>query len=199
MPRRTPFALLAFCLTLSPVFCQEADDAPAAPDAAAMMEAWQKTAVPGEEHGRLEHFVGEWDVTGTFWTDPAAPPTKSTGTNVGESLLGGRWIREAYRGEFMGQPFHGIGELGYDNVAKKYVSVWRDDMSTGLMTERGTYDAEKKQYVFRGVSKDPFGEPLYTRSVVKIDGPDRHTVTAWHGSSKDVMPKAMELVYTRKK
>ncbi len=51
-------------------------------------------------------------------------------------------MQEDFSGEFMGKPFHGIGITGYDNLKKKYVGSWIDDMGTGLFISEGDADAE---------------------------------------------------------
>ena len=48
-------------------------------------------------------------------------------------------------------PFEGMGIVGYDNLLKKFVSVWIDNMGTGLMPGTGTYDAATKTYTYTTV------------------------------------------------
>src|SRR3546814_17999585 len=68
--------------------------------------------------------------------------------SVDTAVLGGRQIRTQFSSRFMGQPFNGIGFMGYDNVRGKYVASWVDDMSTGLMTSEGDYDPATTTYTF---------------------------------------------------
>src|SRR3546814_1625399 len=63
-----------------------------------------------------------------MWMDPSAPPMVETGKSVDTAVLGGRQIRTQFSSRFMGQPFNGIGFMGYDNVRGKYVASWFDDM-----------------------------------------------------------------------
>ena len=60
--------------------------------------------------------------------------------------LGGRFLEERVQSSFMGQPFSGIGYTGYDNVKKKYVSTWMDNMGTMIMVMEGTPDPAGKVY-----------------------------------------------------
>jgi hypothetical protein len=41
-------------------------------------------------------------------------------------VLGGRFVEQRYAGNFMGQPFSGLGYTGYDNYRKKYIGSWMD-------------------------------------------------------------------------
>src|SRR3546814_8456449 len=76
----------------------------------------------------------------------------------------------------MGQPFNGIGFMGYDNVRGKYVASWVDDMSTGLMTSEGDYDPATKTYTFVAEMADPMnaGAPIAIRETVRIIDADHH-------------------------
>src|ERR1700682_562750 len=97
--------------------------AAAAPDEKAQMEAMVKAGTPGDQHKKLEHFVGTWDAKVKMWNKPGDPPTDAAGTSDSKSVLGGRFVEEHFEGTFMGQPFSGMGITGYDNVKKKYVDA----------------------------------------------------------------------------
>ncbi len=123
-------ALLAVALSTPTVFAQDAkqDATQAAPPAMsaetqAMMAAWEKASTPGAQHKQLaDQFIGTWDTKMTAWMDPATPPVTETGTTVSTAVFGGRQVRMDYKGQFMGQPFEGVGFSGYDNVRAKYTS-----------------------------------------------------------------------------
>ncbi|MEO8192100.1 MAG: DUF1579 family protein, partial [Acidobacteriota bacterium] len=115
--------------------------AKAATDEKAAMEAMMKAATPGENHKKLEAFVGTFDVKVKMWEKPGAAPQESAGTSEGKMVLGGRYVHEDFQGTFMGQPFTGMGMTGYDNVQNKFVSTWADTMSTGIMTSTGKANA----------------------------------------------------------
>jgi hypothetical protein len=46
-------------------------------DEKAMMEMMAKYSTPGEEHKKLQNFVGTWDTTAKMWMDPGATPQES--------------------------------------------------------------------------------------------------------------------------
>ena len=114
-------------------------------------------------------------------------------------ILGGRFLQEDFTGEFMDKPFHGIGLTGYDNMKKKYVGSWVDDMSTGMFVTEGEADAAGKVFTFRGNMDDPMtgqkNKPY--QFVVRIIDPDKH-VFEIHDLTRGEKSKTMEMTYTRK-
>ena len=168
------------------------------PDEAAMQAAWMAAMTPGKEHERLNSMIGEWDATAKFWMDPAAPPVEGTGTAKMEWVLGGRHVRQDFKGTFMEMPFEGIGHTGYDNVKKKYVGTWMDTMSTSVMYEEGEYDAASGMTVMHSTFMDPMGREIKNRSTVKVDGADKMVFTMYQTEPGKAEFKSGEITYTRK-
>ena len=101
--------------------------------------------------------------------DPTKGPEESTGTMERKLIMGGRFLQEKYEGKAMGQPFFGMGIMGYDKLKKKYTAVWIDTMTTSIMHSLGTYDAEKKTFTYVSDDLDPYtGKKMKTRDVLKI-------------------------------
>jgi hypothetical protein len=83
--------------------------------------------------------------------------------------LGERFVAQHYKGEAMGQPFEGLGLVGYDNHKKEYTGTWADSMTTAVTTAHGKYDAAKKTFTFRNEMFDPYvGVKVKTRDVWRI-------------------------------
>lgn len=191
------------CLLSAPVpfATAQAQDAatPADPAQQAMMQAWEKASTPGPQHQRLaEQMVGTWNTRTTMWMDPSAPPTSETGRAVNTAVLGGRHVRMDFTGQFMGQPFQGIGYSGYDNVSGKYVSSWMDNMSTGMYASQGDYDEATSTYTYRGEMPDPMvpGQMTPVREVVRVIDNDHH-VMEWYETRDGQERKAMQIEFTR--
>jgi len=115
-----------------------------------MMKKVEAAATPGPAHKALESLAGDWNAEGKCWASPDGSPTTSKGVSKVHWVLGGRFLQEDFSGEYMGKSFRGMGLTGYDNLKKKYVSSWVDDMSTGLFTTEGTADAAGKVLPFEG-------------------------------------------------
>lgn len=124
-------------------------------DSAAMMKMWMEMKTPGDMHKMLATQNGNWDNEMTMWMDPSKPPMVSKSVSVNKMILGGRYQQSTYTGNMMGEPFEGIGILGYDNMKKKFVSSWVDNGGTGIMYMEGTYDPGTKSINLTGTMPDP--------------------------------------------
>ena len=91
------------------------------PDAkmAEMMKKAEAAGAPGAAHKALEPLVGEWNAEVKIWMAPGAPPDVTRATAKSTWEMKGRFVREEFRGEFMGKPFHGLSFTGYDNIKQK--------------------------------------------------------------------------------
>jgi len=165
----------------------------------AMMEKYKEYSTPNENHKLLDAFVGDWDYTVKWWMAPGTEPEVSTGTTSIKWIMGGRFLKEKAVGTSMGQPFEGMGIMGYDNEKKKYESVWIDNMGTGMAKDTGIYDPATKTINEEGTFSCPMeGDKTY-RSVTKIPVNDSFTFE-WYMNDKDEKEyRAMEITYTRKK
>ncbi len=179
------------------VFGQEADQSQGLGDE--QMAAWMKASSPGEHHKHLDAMRGSWQTTVSMWQSPdQAEPTVTTGTSVFEWVLGGRYLRQDFKGTFMDMPFEGLGYTGYDNAAGHYVAIWMDNFGTGMATETGKCDGEGQEYKFTGSYVDPItGSEQKTRSLHRSDGPDRRVVVTYGLGPDGKEFKMMEIVYTR--
>ena len=141
-------------------------------DQAKAMEAYMKAGAVTADHELLGYFAGRWNVASKMWAAPGAPPSESVNMSVGEMIMGGRYVRLAYKGEMMGQPFEGLQITGYDNMAKSHTMFWIDNSSTSFIILKGAYDAGKKTFTFAGSWDDPVGGKTPVRMVIRIVSPD---------------------------
>ena len=173
-------------------------------DAAGMeaaMAKWQESMKPGPAHEFLTAaFVGEWTVDAKMWMEPGAEPMTSKGSASCKPLFGGRYIRETFKGDMMGQPFEGEGTTGFDNNKKLFVSTWIDSMATGVMAMKGSISEDGKTLTFVGDMDEPMtgemGKPI--QMVTTIESADKHVSTMYEILYGQPV-KVMELTYTRAK
>jgi hypothetical protein len=141
----------------------------------AMMAKMTAYATPVAAHQHLGAMVGKFRCDVKIWMDPAAPPQESTGVMVGAWMLGGRYVSQSYKSEWMGQPFEGFGLMGYDNAAKKYFSTWMDNFATGLFLENGDCDDSGKKFTLTGENFDPeLGKKRWTKSTIEVINADKN-------------------------
>lgn len=166
---------------------------------AAKMEEMKKLGAPGENHKALDALVGKWNTSVKWWMSPESKPEESQGTSDNHWILGGRFVQEDFKGTSMGQPFEGMGLMGYDNIRAEYTSLWLDNMATGIMTGTGQYDAATKTFTKNATMSCPMtGEKNRAmRSVCKIVDNDHFTLEMYMNDKDGKEFKAMEIRYVR--
>ncbi len=168
------------------------------PEQAEMMAKWQKFATPNENHKLLDAIVGSWEYTIKYWTAAGVPPEESKGTSESVWIMGGRFVQDRTLGMSMGQPFEGMGIIGYNNGTKKYSSYWIDNMGTGTMYSEGTYDAAAKIISSNGTFFCPFRGMTSQRSELMIIDRNKHTYDMYMKEKDGTEFLAMTINYTRK-
>lgn len=167
---------------------------------AEMMAKWKELGTPGEGHKVLEGLVGKWNVTMKMYEEPDGPATQTSAVTEFEWFFDGRFLEENTAGSFNDAPFVGRGYLGFDNLSKKYVMTWMDNMSTMLMVSEGTYDKASQELRFTGKCPDmKAGRYVPSRTVIKRVDDDHWTATV-HKNGPDAREfVAAEMHYTRAK
>lgn len=165
----------------------------------AMHDAWVKAAAVGPEHQRLATLKGSWKVTSTFWSDPAKKPETSKGSATFTPVLGGRFIKQEYKGSAMGMKMAGLGYLGYDNMKGAYTSSWMDSLSTTSYASEGSYDSTQKTWTFISEVACPFanGEKMAVKDVLKIVDKNHLLFEVFQTRPDGNEMKVLELKYSR--
>jgi hypothetical protein len=168
-------------------------------DQAEMMRKWQESINPGPMHQMLAKMVGNWKTVMIMPNPMTGEEIKSEGSMTVEALLGGRYFKSTQSGNMMGMPFEGVGMDGYDNVAKEFVTIWMDNMGTGIMMMKGSFNETEKTFVYKGESLDPMsGKFVKYRSVTKaLD--DDHINFDMYTSQGGEETKAFTMKYERVK
>ncbi len=163
-----------------------------------MLQQIKKAAEPGEAHRVLKAFEGKWNGKVTCTNCFTGETETSDGTAVSTWILGNRFLRQEWKGNFMGEPFEGISHFGYDNVKQQYVSTWIDSMGTGVMLSTGKYDPAARKFTLTGTFPDPTtGKDTTARQVITIVDDNTHKMEMWSPGPDGKEAKMMEIVYTR--
>ena len=164
-----------------------------------MMEKWHEYTTPGVMHQVLYKLTGDWTYTVTSKQTPDSKPEVSEGTSHIEKIMDGRFIRQTVEGTAMGQPFSGMGIMGFNNKTRQFQSVWIDNVGTGMMTGTGTYDPGMKAIVedgkFAPVQED--GKKSY-RAITRIINENKFTYEWYIDGPKGERFRAVEIVYERR-
>jgi uncharacterized protein DUF1579 len=164
----------------------------------AEMEAYMRAGTPGAPHQALASSAGNYDLKIRSWHAPGGPAMEDTGTATRSMALGGRVLVEEVSSTMMGMPYTGRAMMGFDNVSGKYWSTWNDSMSTGIMVNEGTCDAQKA-CTFTGSWNDPIKKaPVKARMTTRWTSPTTE-VFELHGPGKDGKEmRMMEIIYTKR-
>ena len=218
--------LFGTALIAIPSFAQEKrEEPPAAPQASAaqaapnaqpsaeemqkMMKQMMELSKLNENHKLLASLDGTWSCNVKMWMDgdTSKKPDVSKSTAVRKSIMDGRYVVMDVTGKMeMPGPdgkkkevtFKGQGTEGYDNVKKKFVGTWMDNMGTGIMMSEGDYDPATKTFTYTGEIEMMPGMKQKIREVVKITDKD-HMDFEYYEERGGKEMKTMEIAYTRKK
>jgi hypothetical protein len=210
--------ILLATLIAAPSFAQTTASSPATatgssaassgqPNPQEMMKQMMELSKLNENHKLLTDLDGNWTYTIKFWMnpDPNAKPEESKGTAVRKSMMDGRYSTLDVTGKMeMPGPdgkkkemtFKGHGIDGYDNVKKKFVGSWVDNMGTGIMFSEGTYDPATKTFTYTSEFESIPGMKQQIREVIKVTDNNHHTLE-WYENRGGQEVKTMEINYTR--
>jgi hypothetical protein len=167
-------------------------------DENAMMENWMKYASPGKPHQFLAMREGDWEVTITMWMQPGAPSNETKGTAHGKMILGGRYLQMQQHGMMMGMHFEGTTITAYDNHLNRFISIWIDNMGTGVTQSSGTLDKTGKILTETAEMFDPMsGQNLKMKTVVTQISQDKFVFAMYHSMPDGKEFKSMEMEYSR--
>ena len=165
------------------------------------MAAMMELAAPDENHEFLNAMAGTFDASMTMWMQPGADPIESSGTTSNEWVLGGRFLRGLFVGDFQGMPFEGVAYTGYDRLRDSYVGFWIDNMGTQMMdVSVGTLGADGTTLTFqRSVIDAMTGATSELTEITKILDENHHEFTMWAVAPDGNQFKTLEIVYTRQR
>lgn len=164
------------------------------------MESMQEMATPGPEHDLLKPFVGTFRATVKLWMGPGDPMV-STGTMTNTMDLGGRFLRQNYKGDPAEGPtpfpsFEGRGFWGYNKATSQYEGFWIDTATTIMQTEIGTVDETGKVWTMVGEMMHQPGQTVKKRTVITLTDADHHSMVTYFQMGEDES-KGMEIEYVR--
>jgi hypothetical protein len=199
MPWKKPIVSLCLCVCVSGI-AQAQESQPANADQEAIMKKWMEFMTPGAEHELLKYKEGRWKVTMEMWIAPGTEPSVSEGTSEMKLILGGRYLVDTAKSNFNNMPFEGMGIVGYDKLLKKFVSVWIDNMGTGLTQGTGTYDEATKTYTYTTMAPDVLsGNYKQGRTVERVVNENQWVMEMYDTAPDGKEFVAMKGVYTRVK
>jgi hypothetical protein len=167
-------------------------------DMQAMMDVYQRLAIPGAPHKQLAKLAGAWATKTRAWMEPDQPPMEGTGACEQKMLLGGRYLQQEYTGEMMGVRLP-ASTLSDTTTMPRYVSAWIDSMSSGIYYFEGAASADGKTITQENTYDDPVRGPTVWRSVTRIVDDNTLEYEMYLTSKGSKEEKMMEMTVTRKR
>ena len=157
------------------------------------MPEWMKLT---REHEGFQKSVGDWKVTEKWWVSPDAAPMVTKAEASCKLHLNGRFLKQKYKSTMEGHPFEGRLYIGFDTLAKEYVSVWMDSMSPYLHYSRGK-EVDGVLW-FKGKSPDHMSGKMQTTAMsIEWKDDDEYVLTAYKLADDGSRTKTGELTYKR--
>lgn len=187
---------LTFVLALATHAADKKEPAASAPDMQKMMAMWAKLNQPGEPHAEFQKSTGTWKAEEKHFHGPDSFTAK--GSSTFKTILGGRYILQEYKSESPMGKFEGMGITGYDNIKKRYVMTWMDNMSTGIVMATGVKKDKATNFSSRQIGPD--GKSSLVRMQMREVSADKMIFTMWSkANGEKKYAKTMEITYTRVK
>jgi hypothetical protein len=168
---------------------------------AADMQACMVAGTPGKMHEYLAKGVGVWHGKQSMWMAPGAEPVTNETVSTVTPWMDGRFVKCEMSGEIPGMgPYTGFGAYGFDNAAGKFVSVWVDNHSTGIMNGVGELSEDGKMLSWKYTFHCPITQkPAVMRDVETVTGPNTKTIEMFSVDPKSGKEyRMMRIELTRK-
>ena len=199
---RTAFAWVSTLIVLAPAMAAPqppgAGWTPVPPEEVAALERADRAAKPGPPHRVLASLAGRWEVEGSAWSSPTAPPARWTGTATATSTMEGRYLETELAGTLLGRSFTARSVVGFDNVAGQFAGAWWDDVGTNLLSMAGAFDETTRTFTYSGEMADlerPGGR-VTVRLALRLEGPDTQ-VAEWFESRNGNESLAVRMICRR--
>lgn len=168
-----------------------------------MMKAFTEFGTPGEGHKKLAQMAGTWNTTNKMWETKDGKPEITKGKSTMKMIMGGKFLQQEFKGKAMGQPYQGMGIMGYNNITKKYESIWLDSFGTSMMQNKDVkFDEETNTIIEEGEHTCPISDSKERDYRTELKFVDKNTMLfSMYGeppTGGDEF-KMMEITYKRAK
>src|SRR5438874_12518760 len=166
--------LMVLCLgmvaafAIGPAFAGEKETSPIAATSAASPNDSKATdlARPNANHNLLGELAGTWNYVLKISMGSNKRLIETNGVVVRQPIMGGRYFLADFDVEMLSGTdgklekvnFKGKSIKGYDNVKKKFISIWIDNASTGPTIFEGSYDPASRIFTYAGETEPKPGQ-----------------------------------------
>jgi hypothetical protein len=183
-------SLLAAVLLLSAVtaIAQEKKDA---------QSSYEPRSGPGAGQKFLAHFVGQWEVTKTFYPR-SGQPSIAKGECRQTMINDGRFLKSEFVFHSDSGDTTGLGLIGFEPESGRFTSVWMDSRQTRMSLRQSKESFNGKEIILFSKSLDEEGRPArQSRTVTHLeDGGKKIVHRQFSAGSEGKERLVMELVMT---
>ena len=163
--------------------------------------AWlDEITKPGPELKRLDALVGSWKAKIKLYDgENDKNPAVIDGTTERKWVVGGRYLQEISENPTDKGVFIGTGYWGFNRVTAMYEFLWMSTEAVGMSLEYGRFDPTANVLRTSGGSVEPAsGFYIQSRSELKIESPDSHTMVVYETEEDGREYKSVEITWTKK-
>ena len=152
---------------------------------------------PGEGQIFLAHFVGQWEVTKTFYPRSGQPSIAKGGCKQ-TMINDGRFLKSEFVFHADSGDTTGLGLIGFEPESGKFTSVWIDSRQTRMSIRQSKDPFNGKEIVLFSKSLDEDGRPArQSRTVTHLEDGGKKIVHRQFSAGSDGKERlVMELVMT---
>jgi Protein of unknown function (DUF1579) len=161
--------------------------------------AFEPRSAPGAGQKFLEKFVGDWEVTKTFYPR-TGDPVPTHGECHQTMIHDGRFLNSEFVFDQDGKKTTGLGLVGFDAESGQFTTVWTDSRSTRMSLRQSQEPFNGKEIVLhsRTIEKDARSSRM-SRTVTRMEANgDRIVHRQYTVSPAGEERLIMELNMTRK-
>lgn len=161
--------------------------------------SYEPRSGPGDGQKFLGPFVGEWEVTKTFYPRSGSPSV-AKGECTQTMINGGRFLKSEFVFHSDAGDTTGLGLIGFEPETGKFTSVWMDSRQTRMSLRQSRDAFNGREIVLFSKSLDDNGKPArQSRTVTHLEDQSNRIVHRQYSTSADGSERlVMELVMTRK-
>jgi hypothetical protein len=197
---------LAFALLLAfPAYSQS----PSGPSETPPVPAWIQRGAKGAGQAAMAPLIGSWKVTlsvyATMGRSPDEPPIVSRDIRATRSWVAdGHYLEETVEGTVAGSPYWRRGWLGYSNMDRRFEWVTVAPLVPMMFYQGKTGSGAGMPIEVTGtftdqgvVGESTVGRTIGQRTLIRIEGPDRHVSELYFTLPSGKEQLAMRMEFTR--
>lgn len=149
-------------------------------------------------HHYLQQWAGHWRDVMKVWSDENVAPNIYLLEKEGRIACEGKLLMRNISGRITTGPYEAYETINYDNLKRKFVKTWFDNLGTNILVLEGTLDEKNNSIVFEGTTIDPATmQTMKVRQVLHMQDPENQLLEVFV-QYKDEKPfKTMEVRSTR--